>query len=175
MQNSFAPTPAVGRFDGGMSQLLRGDGQGHFTPVAAAESGLLVPGDAKALVVVDFNHDGWPDFVVSRNNDSALAFENRLHATNVKTHSVAVTLLGNQNLPTAVGAHVTAAYADGHTATEDVSAGSGYESQSTNTLFFGWIEATPIREFTVRWPDGRISHHLRSANSTTQERFSEPP
>ena len=175
VQNSFAPTPAVGRFDGGMSQLLRGDGQGHFTPVAAAESGLLVPGDAKALVVVDFNHDGWPDFVVSRNNDSALAFENRLHATNVKTHSVAVTLHSNQNLPTAVGAHVTAAYADGHTATEDVSAGSGYESQSTNTLFFGWIEATPIREFTVRWPDGRISHHLRSANSTTQERFSEPP
>jgi len=77
VQNSYAPTPVVGRFDGGLSQLLRGDGQGRFTPVTPAESGLVVPGDAKALVVLDLDNDGWPDFLVSRNNDTTLAFRNK--------------------------------------------------------------------------------------------------
>ena len=67
----------VGRFDGGLSQLLRGDGQGHFMPVPPAESGLLVPGDAKAVVVLDLDNDGRPDFLVSRNNSPTLAFRNR--------------------------------------------------------------------------------------------------
>src|SRR5208283_3379840 len=49
VQNSYAPVPAVGYFNNGLSQLLRGDGRGHFTAVPVAESGLLVPGDAKAL------------------------------------------------------------------------------------------------------------------------------
>lgn len=77
VQNSHAPTPVVGRFDGGLSQLLRGDGQGQFIPVTPAESGLLVPGDAKALVVLDLDNDGWLDFLVSRNNGSTLAFRNK--------------------------------------------------------------------------------------------------
>ena len=79
VQNSYAPPPVVGRFDGGLSQLLRGDGHGHFTAVPPAESNLLVPGDAKALVVVDLDRDGWPDFLVTRNNDDTLAFRNQRH------------------------------------------------------------------------------------------------
>jgi hypothetical protein len=76
VQNSYAPIPAVGRFDGGLSQLLRGDGRGHFIPAPLAESGLIAPGDAKAVVVLDLNHDGRPDFVVTRNNATTLAFQN---------------------------------------------------------------------------------------------------
>ena len=45
LQNSYAPTVA-GRADGGLSQLLRGDGKGRFTVVPPLESGLIVPGDA---------------------------------------------------------------------------------------------------------------------------------
>ncbi len=77
VQNSYAPTPVVGRFDGGLSQLLLGNGEGQFTPVPVAESGLLVPGDAKAVVVLDIDRDGWPDFLVSRNNDTTLAYRNK--------------------------------------------------------------------------------------------------
>ena len=77
VQNSYAPTPVVGRFDGGLSQLLLGKGDGQFTLVPVAESGLLVPGDAKAVVVLDIDRDGWPDFLVSRNNDTTLAFRNK--------------------------------------------------------------------------------------------------
>ena len=60
MQNSYAPIPAVGRFDGGLSQLLRGDGRGHFNAVPHAESNLVVTGDAKALAVLDLGDEGWP-------------------------------------------------------------------------------------------------------------------
>lgn len=77
VQNSYAPTPVVGRFDGGLSQLLRGNGRGQFQPVPAAESGLLVPGDAKAVVVLDLDNDGRPDFLISRNNSPTLAYRNK--------------------------------------------------------------------------------------------------
>src|SRR6185503_2474698 len=76
VQNSYAPIPAVGRFDGGLSQLLLGDGHGYFKPATPAESGLIVPGDAKAVAVLDLDHDGWPDFLVAQNNSSTLAFRN---------------------------------------------------------------------------------------------------
>jgi hypothetical protein len=47
--NFFGPEPTTGRFDGGVSLLLRGDGRGNFTPVLPAESGLVAPGDVRAV------------------------------------------------------------------------------------------------------------------------------
>ncbi|HWA85666.1 MAG TPA: VCBS repeat-containing protein [Opitutus sp.] len=76
VQNSFAPVPAIGHFDGGLSQMLRGDGSGRFVAVSSAESGLIVPGDAKAVAALDLDGDGRVDFVVSRNNSTTLAFRN---------------------------------------------------------------------------------------------------
>ncbi|HEX2854369.1 MAG TPA: VCBS repeat-containing protein [Opitutaceae bacterium] len=78
VQNSYAPVPAIGRFDGGVSQFLRGDGRGSFLAVPPAESGLIVTGDARALAVLDLNGDGRPDFFVTRNNGTTLAFQNRV-------------------------------------------------------------------------------------------------
>jgi len=147
VQNSYAPTPAVGRFDGGVSQLLRGDGQGHFTAVSAADSGLVVPGDAKALATTDLNGDGWADFVVTRNNDTILAFSNEASKADATHHSMGVTLRGHVGNPTAIGARVTALYADGHQASQEVGAGS--------RLFFGWTDKSPIKNFEIRWPDGK--------------------
>ncbi len=156
VQNSFAPIPAVGRFDGGLSQLLRGDGHGHFTAVPPAESGLLVPGDAKALVVLDLDHDGWPDFLVSRNNDDTLAFRNN---GVVGRKSVGISLRGLTGNPAAVGARVTLELADGATLNSEVYAGSGCYSQSTTTCFFGYTDANAPRQVRVRWPSGRTTHY----------------
>ena len=100
VQNSYAPIPCVGRFDGGLSQLLRGDGHGHFTPVTPAESGLVVPGDAKALAVLDLDQDGWPDFLVTQNNNTTLAFHNRGVAGR---HSLRIQLRGPAGNPTGGG------------------------------------------------------------------------
>ena len=157
VQNSYAPVPAIGHFDGGLSQMLSGDGHGHFTAVAPAASGLVVPGDAKALVVLDLNQDGWPDFMVSRNNGTTLAFRNQGVAAR---HSLGVTLRGRVGNLQALGAWVTLELADGTTQLSEVAGGSGYLSQSTATIFFGFPAATPPRRIRVRWPTGATSAHL---------------
>ncbi len=156
VQNSFAPIAAVGRFDGGLSQLLRGDGHGRFSAVPLAESNLLVPGNAKALVVLDLDRDGWPDFLVSRNNDDTLAFRNNGVAGR---KSVRIILRGPAGNPTAVGARITVELTDGSTLNSEVYAGSGYYSQSTAACFFGYSDANAPRQVLVRWPSGTTTRH----------------
>jgi hypothetical protein len=72
--NAHTPTVESTRFDGGLGWLLRGDGRGGLTPVPVVESGILVPGDARALVATDLDRDGRPDFLVTQNNGRVLLF-----------------------------------------------------------------------------------------------------
>jgi hypothetical protein len=162
VQNSYAPIPAVGRYDGGLSQLLRGDGHGHFAPVPPAESGLLVPGDAKALALLDLDRDGWPDFLVTRNNDTTLAFRNQGVAGR---NSLRIQLRGPAGNPTAVGASISVVLTDGSTQTSEVCAGSGYYSQSSPACFFGWPDSNPPKLIRVRWPNSATSEHTPPAHS----------
>jgi hypothetical protein len=164
VQNSYAPIPAVGRFDGGLSQLLRGDGHGHFTPVPPAESGLVVPGDAKALAVLDIGQDGWPGFFITRNNSSTLAFRN--HGVPGQ-NPLRIGLRGPPGNPTCVGARITVELADGSTQTSEVYAGSGYYSQSSAACFFGYPDANPPRKVRVRWPSGATSEHAVPPKATS--------
>ncbi|HTL66810.1 MAG TPA: FG-GAP-like repeat-containing protein [Lacunisphaera sp.] len=154
VQNTYAPTPAAGRFDGGVSQLLCGDGHGDFKAVPPAESGLVVPGDAKAVVVVDLDGDGWPDLVVSRSNAPTLAFRN---GGGSGRHSLRVVLRGPPGNPAAVGARVTAELADGSIESSEVSAGSSQLSQSGAGCFVGWTDENPARRINVSWPSGATS------------------
>ncbi len=164
VQNSFAAHPATGRFDGGVSQLLRGDGTGRLVPIPARESGLVVAGDAKALVQVDLDQDGWPDFVGTRNNGSTVAFRN---AGAAGVAMLAVRLQGRAGNPTAIGARVTAEHVDGRKQSAEVYAGSGYFSQSSPRLFFGADEKNAIHTITVRWPDGTTkAYAVASAKGT---------
>jgi hypothetical protein len=156
VQNSYAPIPPVGRFDGGLGQLLRGDGKGHFTPVPPAESGLVVPGDAKALAIIDVDRDGWPDFVITRNNGTALVFRNSGASGR---RSLSIRLSGPPGNPTGVGAVIRVEFADGTTEADEVHAGSGYYSQSSSAAFFGYRDSAPPRKVVVRWPSGAASEH----------------
>ncbi len=164
VQNSYAPIRADGRNDGGLGQLLRGDGHGHFTPVPPGESGLAVPGDAKALSVVDLGRDGWPGFLVTRNNSTALAFAN----SGVPGRgSLGIRLRGPAGNPTGVGARITVHLADGSSQSAEVYAGSGYYSQSSPECFFGYPKEGPPTKVTVRWPTGATSEHeVPGAGST---------
>lgn len=151
VQNSFAPVPSTGRFAGGVSQLLRGDGRGGFRPVPPAESGLMVPGDAKALVLLDLDDNGWPDFVASRNNDTTVAFRN-LGVPGRR--SLRIALRGPAGNLNAIGAHVTVEFTNGTRMESEVFGGSGYYSQSPASCFFGYDDANPPRRVRVRWPSG---------------------
>jgi hypothetical protein len=156
VQNSFAPVPAVGPFDGGVSQLLKGDGRGGFTSAPARESGLVVSGDAKAVVVLDLDRDGWPDFLVSRNNDTTLAWRNR-GVTGAR--SFRVILQGPAGNERAIGARVVCELASGTRQTYELQAGGGYYSHSAPGCFFGYSERNPPRRLMVRWPGGRETEH----------------
>ena len=166
VQNFPAPLPAIGRFDGGLSQLLRGDGQGHFVPVPAAESGLLVTGDeAKTLAVLDLDEDGWPDFLITRNRGApTLAYHNHGIAGR---RPLRVVLRGPAGNPAAIGARVTLELADGTTQTAEVTAGAGDAAPSTAACFFGYPDTNSPRRLRVRWPDGSSSSHDVTTTATT--------
>jgi len=64
--------PEVGRMSASYGLLLRGDGKGSFTPVRAAESGFLVPGQARDIARIRTRAGA--RYVVTRNNDRPLVF-----------------------------------------------------------------------------------------------------
>ena len=164
VQNSHAPQPEISRFDGGLSQLLRGNGRGEFTVVEPADSGLIVTGDAKAVVVTDLDADGWPDFVITRNNASTVAFRNQGVAGR---SMVRIALRGSTGNATAIGARVTMKLADGTTQTGEIAAGGGYWSQSSAALHFGFSQDNPPREIRVVWPDGQRTTHACTGTPPT--------
>jgi len=79
IQNDFSPIGSVGRFDSGLGQLLRGDPTvaSGLVPVPPAQSGLVVPGAARAVARLP-QGEAPPVLVVTRNQDSVLAFGRRV-------------------------------------------------------------------------------------------------
>ncbi len=76
-QNDFSPIGSIGRFDGGLGQLLRGDGRGHFTPMSPAESGIVVPGAVTGIQAeaVGAGPDASVRLTFTRLGEPALIFE----------------------------------------------------------------------------------------------------
>lgn len=64
--------PEIGRMSASYGLFLRGDGRGGFTPVEAAESGFLVPGQARDIQRIRTRHGEL--YVVTRNDDRPLIF-----------------------------------------------------------------------------------------------------
>jgi hypothetical protein len=160
-QNFFTPQLETGRMDGGISLLLDGRGDGSFEVVAPAQSGLVVPGDAKGLATLDLDGDHRHDLLLGINNDRPAAFVNR---ASTGDHLLAVRLRAAAGNPTAVGARVTVRLAGGSEQTAEVYGGSGYLSQSTSNLAFG-TAGEPVESITVTWPDGRTTTERPSAAS----------
>jgi len=150
-QNFYGPEPKTGRFDGGISLLLRGDGRGGFEAVEPRESGIVVPGDAKGLAVIDLGGDARPDLLITQNAGELLAFEN---GSSEGTAFVAVGVEGHASNPTALGACIIARYRDGRTEMRELTGTSGHLSQSAPLAFFGNPKESPLVELEARWPDG---------------------
>jgi hypothetical protein len=143
--------------DGGLGQVLVGEGAGAFRPLGPRESGVSIPYDAKGLAMLDTNGDARPDFAIGTNSGPWLAYQH--HRQGGHAEFVAVRLRGPRGNPTGVGARVAVLSSTGTSQTAEVYAGSGYLSQSTATLFFGIKKASAQKEIEaeVRWPDGEVT------------------
>ena len=157
VQNFHGPQPETGRMHGGLSMLLAGRGDGRFEPIWPQQSGLMVPGDAKSLVVLE---DG--DFLLSQNDEVPLLFSPRSGGAS----RCALRLRGKPGNPDAVGARVTLTSAEGdQVGAYEVHAGSGYLGGSSTALAIclGETSAQPVK-VDVSWPDGQQSSHDLSGN-----------
>jgi len=161
-QNFYGPPVDTGRMDGGLGVILRGEPGAQFKPIAPAESGLLLPGEHRALAVTDFNRDFVPDFLAAANDGPLIAVENR---NRTKSKWLAVQLRGPAGNPTGIGARVEVAFADGIRRVAEVRAGGGYLSQSSSALFFAAPHASASARINVRWPDGKTTSHQASVTN----------
>ena len=157
-QNFHGPQPETGRMSGGMGMMLRGLGDGEFEPLWPHESGLIVPDDATAACVADLDGDAWPDLLVAINDGPVRCFMNRGRGGKPGSQMISVRIRGQPGNLAAAGARVTAETSDGQRQMMEISAGSGYLSQSAPALFFGGGGAR-VTNLNVRWPDGSTTRH----------------
>ena len=165
-QNFNGPQVETGRFDGGISLLLLGDGKGGFTPATPQQSGICIPGEGRGVAVGDWNRDGRPDLVVTRINENALAYVNR---SNPAGHSFAVKLAGALGNPDAIGAKITVHFKNGTVQAAELYAGSGYLSQSEPLAFFSYVTGNAPATIDVTWPDGKQTTHPFKAGAPRLE------
>jgi enediyne biosynthesis protein E4 len=152
-QNFYSPQKETGNMDGGVSLLLRGKGDAEFEPVRPDASGIVVPSDAKALVITCREATTAPMFLFGVNNGQSLAFESSLGGT--AWHQVE--LIGLRGNPTAVGSRVTMVFENGTSSTIDANAGGGYLSQNSARPSFSVPQGRRAARVSVRWPDGTES------------------
>ncbi|MCB0522312.1 MAG: VCBS repeat-containing protein [Saprospiraceae bacterium] len=74
--NFYANQPYLGRYDALNGLLLRGDGNGKFSPLAPAQSGFYVPGEGRDIKLL-IATSGRKRVLVARNNDTVVGFELR--------------------------------------------------------------------------------------------------
>jgi enediyne biosynthesis protein E4 len=147
-QNFFGPQEETGRFDGGLSVLLRGDGNGGFDPIWPRESGLSVAGDATSVTVCDIDADQRPDLLVGINDGFPVAYSNKGNAKYLVVRPVGM----------AAGARVSVTDEAGNLQVREVHSGGGYLSQSSSSLFFA-ERGSKFKTISVRWPNGAETVH----------------
>lgn len=172
VQNSFAPIPVIGRFDGGLGFQAYGKGDGTFTVRPHLPRELAIAGDAMALVQTDFDGDGLLDLMGTRNNGVTFAVRNHWDATRPTgpgstPRQLLVKLADAAANPEAIGSQVTLLLSSGVRMVRETSAGGGYFSQSASAVGFGWALSDTLDRVIVRWPDGATTEHAVPAGETS--------
>jgi hypothetical protein len=146
-ENSFAPEPETGRHDGGTGLVLRAGANG-IEVVPTVEHGLCEQGDHKSLLARRVANG--IELLLARNDGPITA-----HAVaTAMAAAAAVPAPSGKGNPQAIGARLTATYADGRKRVFERHAGSGYLSHSAAWLPLGTDGAVPTA-LELRHPDGR--------------------
>ncbi len=117
--NDFGTEVSVGRYDALNGLMLKGDGNGGFTPCSFTESGIFIPGNGKAMVSLK-GADGNYMVAAGQNRGPLKLFEFRRKCNLVPLH------------PDDVSVELT--YTDGKTRKAEFYYGSSYLSQSSRFL-----------------------------------------
>lgn len=80
-QNNYEVPAHISRYDGGLGQLLLGNGDGTFRTIDPETSGIIIDGHALSIHIEDLNQDGKPDFIVQRAGQEPIAFLNQSEGT----------------------------------------------------------------------------------------------
>lgn len=184
VQNSFAAVPVIGRFDGGFGFLAYGRGDGTWSTPTHLPRELVVDGDAKSVVQVDFTGGGKLGLMGTRNDGSTFAVQDHFDdaITTVFGGNPRYLLVQFSDLlanPRAIGARLTLHLSDGATQVKEVAAGGSYFSQSSPRVGFAWgrklgsygeelvkVDQPRPTKVTVRWPDGESTEHEVPADQT---------
>jgi hypothetical protein len=147
-QNNYAVRPDDARLDSGRGLLLRGDGTGGFSPLAGAESGIVIYGEQRGCAVADFDHDGRVDLAVAEQNGPLHLYRNQTGHPGLE-----VTLKGGPANPNGIGSSLRLRFADHVGPAREIHGGGGYWSQDSTRV----VLATPTAptHLEVRWPGGK--------------------
>ncbi len=156
-QNSFDPIPEHGRADAGLGVVLLGDAKGGFSFVPWAESGWVLPGDARGLCAADFDRDGWPDFMVTRNNRNTALFLNQVDRGILHWRVSLAAEEPSRGFPW--GAVLTVCRHDGQRQSTEFFPVTARLSQSAPYAFVASNPLNPVVRLEVRWPSGKVSVH----------------
>lgn len=137
--------------------------KGRFANVSAV-SGLDFPDDARAVALVDWDHDGDEDLWISNRNAPRLRLmRNDSPRTN---HFLSLRLEGDGKTTNrdAIGARVEVIIAKTAVgqprSIKTLRAGEGFLAQSSKWLSFGLGGAEVIEKVIVRWPGGKLEEFL---------------
>ncbi len=125
-------------------------GGGKFAEAATAY-GLDSLRDGRGMVASDFDGDGDLDFVVNCHKAQPQYFVNAAP----QGHWLQVRLRGRASNRDGVGA-ILRARCGALRQMRVVSAGDGYQSQSSRTQHFGLAAASVVDELEVTWPSGKV-------------------
>ncbi|HKR04226.1 MAG TPA: VCBS repeat-containing protein [Bacteroidia bacterium] len=121
--NSYASEPEIERYDAGNGLLLKGDGQGNFSPVKCNQSGFYTPHDAKAMAKIQLQNGSREIYLVSNNNSAMQSYER-----NKKF------LPKNLLRPEPLDMKAELFYKDNKKTIVEIPYGSGYLSQSSRKI-----------------------------------------
>ncbi len=137
---------------GGTGGASRATG-GRFANISAL-SGADFPDDGRAVVPLDWDHDGDLDLWITNRSGPQLRLLR--NDSPLKNHFLAVRLVGRASNRDAIGARLELVFKEvgQQPLIRTLRAGEGFLGQGTKWVQFGLGDQTEIDRLTVRWPGG---------------------